>query len=129
MKKSAVIFKTSDELLQKLVDTAEKKCLENIHDFDGISVLVEGGGYSKIWLETQPMGGAMYAKRNLETAVNNSWMFIQNQREDGRFPGSIECRNGMIVPQFDKFQGFCFPEEAIDVWYLTERNPEILLLL
>ena len=129
MKKSAVIFKTSDELLQKLVDTAEKKCLENIHDFDGISVLVEGGGYSKIWLETQPMGGAMYAKRNLETAVNNSWMFIQNQREDGRFPGSIECRKGMIVPQFDKFQGFCFPEEAIDVWYLTERNPEILLLL
>ena len=34
-------------------------------------VLVEGGGYEKIWLETQPMGGEMYALRNLEAAKNN----------------------------------------------------------
>ena len=26
----------------------------------GFEVLVEGGGYHAVWLETQPMGGAMY---------------------------------------------------------------------
>ena len=60
-----VTFHSSDPLLQKLVDTAERKSLDNIKNFAGRTVLIEGGGYEKIWLETQPMGGEMYAKRNL----------------------------------------------------------------
>ena len=60
-----VSFETNDGLLQKLMDTAEKKALENLKDFAGRKVLIEGGGYEKIWLETQPMGGEMYAKRDL----------------------------------------------------------------
>lgn len=126
MKKTAVHFSTTDKLLQKLMDTAEQKCLDNIRDFEGMPVLVEGGGYEKIWLETQPMGGAMYAKRNLEIAVNNQRLFLLCQRSDGRIPGSIEHAGHDVIPQFNKFQGFCFPEEAIDVWYLTERDPSVL---
>ena len=126
MKKTAVHFSTTDKLLQKLMDTAEQKCLDNIRDFEGMPVLVEGGGYEKIWLETQPMGGAMYAKRNLEIAVNNQRLFLLCQRSDGRIPGSIEHAGHDVIPQFNKFQGFCFPEEAIDVWYLTEKDPSVL---
>ena len=30
----------------------------------GFDVLVEGGHYNAVWLETQPMGGAMYGVMN-----------------------------------------------------------------
>ena len=43
-----VIFKTENSLLQKLFDTAERKCLSNLKDFAGRKVLIEGGGYEKI---------------------------------------------------------------------------------
>ena len=60
-----VTFRTADELLQKLVDKAEEKSLENLKDFAGRKVLIAVGGDEKVWLETQPMGGEMYAKRDL----------------------------------------------------------------
>ena len=105
---TSVSFQTSCGLLQKLVDTAERKSRENLKQFGGRLVLIEGGGYEKIWLETQPMGGEMYAKRNLEAGINNQLLFMENQRADGRIPGSVACEDGKIIPQFNKFQGFCF---------------------
>ena len=57
--RTSVFFNTRDEALQRLYDEAERKCLLNLKRFDGRTVLVEGGGYEKIWLETQPMGGDM----------------------------------------------------------------------
>ena len=60
---TGVRFETKDPLLSQLVKQAEEKCRLNIKNFGGDPVLVEGGGYEKIWLETQPMGGAMYAMR------------------------------------------------------------------
>lgn len=51
---TGVCFQTEDPLLARLVPQAEKKCLTNIKDFGPDKVLVEGGGYEKIWLETQP---------------------------------------------------------------------------
>ncbi len=127
--KTKVNFQTSDSLLQKLVDTAEKKSLENIKDFAGRNVLIEGGGYEKIWLETQPMGGEMYAKRNMEVALNNQLMFMENIREDGRLPGSIAMIDGVLTPQFNKFQGFCFPAPALNMYYLMGRDGGYLELL
>ncbi|MCR5420177.1 MAG: hypothetical protein K6E98_04145, partial [Lachnospiraceae bacterium] len=85
---SQVKFDIADKALKRLYDEAEKKCLLNIRDFAGRQVLVEGGGYEKIWLETQPMGGEMYAKRNIEVGLNNQLMFMENIRKDGRLPGS-----------------------------------------
>lgn len=126
---SGVSFQTADPLLQKLVDTAEKKSLENLKDFGGRTVLIEGGGYEKIWLETQPMGGEMYAKRNMEAALNNQLLFMEHAREDGRIPGSIAMIDGKVTPQFNKFQGFCFPAPALNMYYLIGEDREYLELL
>jgi len=126
MDETKVLFQTSNKLVQKLYDSAEEKCRQNIKSFDGRRVLIEGGGYNKVWIETQPMGGAMYAKRDLEVAYNNQKIFMDHQREDGRLPGSIECRDGRLIPQFDKFQGFCFPAPALDVYYLIGKKRDYL---
>ena len=129
MYNTRVSFETNDGLLQKLMDTAEKKALENLKDFAGRKVLIEGGGYEKIWLETQPMGGEMYAKRDLEAGLNNNLLFMECQREDGRIPGSIAMIDGVLTPQFNKFQGFCFPAPAMNMYYLTGKEPGYLELL
>ena len=117
-----VAFQCADSKLQKLYDTAEEKMKCNIKDFAGTSVLIEGGGYEKIWLETQPMGGEMYAKRNVTIGLNNQLMFMKYQREDGRIPGSIALIDGKVTPQFNKFQGFCFPAPALNLYYLNGKD-------
>lgn len=127
---TGVTFSCADEKLQRLFDTAEKKCLNNVRLFGSEPVIVEGGGYEKIWLETQPMGGEMYAKRNMAAALNNQLFFMRTQREDGRLAGSIQCHpDGTIEPQFNKFQGFCFPLHALNMWYLSGKNPAYLDML
>lgn len=127
---TSVKFSCTNARLQQLYDEAEKKCLLNLKRFGSDLVLVEGGGYEKIWLETQPMGGEMYAKRNMRVAMNNQLLFMRHQREDGRLPGSIQCHpDGTIEPQFNKFQGFCFPEHALNLWYLTGKDQEYLSML
>lgn len=121
-----VSYQTKNELLQKLFNEATKKSCGNIVDFAGSKVLVEGAGYEKIWLETQPMGGEMYAKQNLEVGLNNQLMFMKYQRPDGRIPGSIALIDNVVTPQFNKFQGFCFPEPALNMYYLAELDNEYL---
>ena len=122
MPETGVSFFTENKKLQRVYDAAEKKCLLNLKDFGGRTVLVEGGGYEKIWLETQPMGGEMYALRNLDAALNNCLLFMQYQRKDGRLPGSIQCINGVPEPQFNKYQGFCFPFPALNLYYLSGKD-------
>ena len=124
-----VSFHTSDPLLEKLFHTAEEKSVRNIKDFAGRKVMIEGGGYEKIWLETQPMGGEMYAKRNMEAGLNNNLLFMEHQRTDGRIPGSIAMIDGVRTPQFNKFQGFCFPAPALNLYYLMGKDPYYLELL
>ena len=123
---TSVFFRTEDEKLQRVYDTAEKKCRLNLKDFGGSTVLVEGGGYEKIWLETQPMGGEMYALRSLEAARNNIGLFMRYQRADGRLPGSIQCVEGRVEPQFNKYQGFCFPFPALNLYYLIGKDGDYL---
>ncbi len=126
---TGVSFQCENERLQRLYDAAEKKCRENLKPFGSRPVLVEGGGYEKIWLETQPMGGEMYALRHLEAGLNNCLLFMEHQRPDGRLPGSIQCAEGKIEPQFNKYQGFCFPFPALNLYYLTGEDAEYLDLL
>ena len=127
---TGVTFSCDDAALQKLFDEAERKCLHNLKDFGADTVLVEGGGYEKIWLETQPMGGEMYWKRNMTAAMNNQLLFMRTQRADGRIAGSIQCHpDGTIEPQFNKFQGFCFPLHALNMWYLSGKEPAYLDML
>ncbi len=119
---TGVVFQVENQALQQLYDTAQQKCLGNLQMFGPHQVLVEGGGYEKIWLETQPMGGEMYAKRNLTAALNNQLLFMRTQRADGRIAGSIQAfPDGSIEAQFNKFQGFCFPDPALNLyWWLNE---------
>lgn len=124
-----VTYQTKNALLQKLFDEASKKCLKNIADFSGTKVLVEGAGYEKIWLETQPMGGEMYAKRNIQVGLNNQLMFMKHQRSDGRIPGSIAVVDGVVTPQYNKLQGFCFPEPALNMYYIAGMDKDYLLSL
>ena len=125
--RTQVSFRTEDARLQQLFDTAERKCLSNLNMFGPDQVLVEGGGYEKIWLETQPMGGEMYAKRNLTAALNNHLLFMRTQRADGRIAGSIQgFPDGSIEPQFNKFQGFCFPWSAVNMYYWIGEDRDYL---
>lgn len=137
---TAVWFKTSDSTLQKVFDEAEKKAKGNIANFGKYKVLVEGGGYNFVWLETQPMGGVMYAKRNLEIAKNNIQIFMDLQREDGRFPGMITydnktpfpgevCNNSTLNPVYGWFQGYYFPMPAFELYYWLNKDKEYLLQL
>lgn len=126
---TGVSFQTNDIQLQQIVSLAETKLKDNLRVFGGRRVLVEGGGYNKIWLETQPMGGEMYAKRDIEAALNNQLLFMDHQRGDGRMPGSIMEENGRVTPQFNKFQGFCFPGPALNMYYWLDKNREYLYRL
>ena len=131
-----VTFRCGDAAIQRLYDEAVRRCAGNLNRFGDDLVLVEGGGYEKIWLETQPMGGEMYARYNMEAALNNQLLFMRHQRADGRMPGSIQrihevgqrFRNEVeayagtapkaaVMAEFNKFQGFCFPWSALNVYF------------
>lgn len=121
-----VSFHTDNEMLQRVWDAAESKCRSNIRLFGEKPVLVEGGGYEKIWLETQPMGGEMFALCHLEAAKNNCTLFMEHQRADGRLPGSIQSVDGRVEPQFNKYQGFCFPYPALNLYGLLAKDAAYL---
>lgn len=124
--KSNVTFYTSNTALQTLYNKAEEKARWNLQTFGPYKVLVEGAGYQNVWLETQPMGGAMYAKRNVEVARNNQAIFMDLQRADGRLPGMVSFENGKLVPHYGWFQGFCFPQPAFDMWYWLQKDTAYL---
>jgi hypothetical protein len=143
--KTAVRFKTTDLKLQKLYDAAEQKEQGNVvKDFGKYTILREGGGYNNVWLETQPMGGYMYAKRNMEAAINNIEIFINYQREDGRYPGMLhytnaktsvyydnlpgtrQYENDKIIAYYGWFQGYCFPMPAFEMYFWLGKDRKYL---
>jgi len=143
--KTEVRFKTTNAILQKIYDSAEQKAKLNIvNHFGKYQVLVEGGGYNNVWLETQPMGGYMYAKRNMEAAKNNIQIFIDYQREDGRYPGMLHFTNGKTSAYYDHlpgtrlyekdqitahygwFQGYCFPMPAFEMYFWLGKDRKYL---
>lgn len=140
-------FQTKDHDLQCLHDAAEKKLLENIVRFTpSMKVLVEGGGYPNAWIETQPMGGEMYAKRDTQTALNNQVVFMLTQRDDGRLPGMVISgetarskdwhtalpeahiwfSEAGILADYEMLQVFCFPEPAWRMYHWIGRDRRYL---
>lgn len=117
--------------LQVLIDHATKceagNLLEITQDF---TVVVEGGHYNAVWLETQPMAGGMYAVRNLRLGLNNQLIFIRAQRSDGRFPGMVTptpaSHGASVHPTWSypgnanhsMIQGFYMASPAVDVAWL-----------
>ena len=125
--------------MQALFTHAETCEAANVLQFAAdFPVLVEGGHYNAVWLETQPMGGAMYAVRNLSLAVHNQLVFMRTQRQDGRLAGMVTNRNttnrstalplGVIHPTYSypgnanhsMLQGFYMASPAVDVaWFMN----------
>src|SRR6266852_460932 len=130
---TGVSFRTTDAVLQRLFDAAEAHAASNIVRFTpSMKIIVEGGGYANAWIETQPMGGEMYAKRDLGIALNNQLIFMLSQCSDGRLsgmviPGTVARKSGQdkdppegmrwipegdILADYEMFQGYCFPDPA-----------------
>jgi hypothetical protein len=129
---TGVSFQTSDAQLQQLFNAAEATEKANIYQFTPtMKILVEGGGYGNAWIETQPMGGEMYAKRNLEVALNNQMIFILNQRADGRLPGMMVRGNQTTParPDYEMLQGYCFPDPAWKMYFWCGKDRGYLLKL
>ena len=141
MKKTGVEFTTTDKLLKKIFDGAEAVCTGNLADFDGRRVLVEGAGYRSMWPETQPMAGEMYAKRDMEIAVQNQLIFLDYQLPNGRLPGmlhvnttgDVENQPGNIVIEpigvtasYGWLQGMCYPQHALNMYYLADLDKAYL---
>jgi hypothetical protein len=124
---TSVEFKTTDPFLGELYRAAEAAEKGNEKDFSGRTVLIEGGGYESIWLETQPMGGEMYAKRGMTAAMNNVLFFMDYQLLNGRYPGVIDCKNGTIAPRYTHIQGFCFPCHALNLYYWNKKQDQAYL--
>ncbi|MDR3267673.1 MAG: hypothetical protein LBT83_01215 [Tannerella sp.] len=118
---TSVELTTSDTILANLHKAAEKVCKSNEKVFAGKTVLIEGGGYHGIWLETQPMGGEMYAKRNIIPAMNNVLFFIEYQSPDGRFPGTI-YHDSVMQPLFTHMQGLYFTTPALNLFYWNKKR-------
>jgi hypothetical protein len=124
-------FHTTDALLGGLYAAAETTGRANEKVFAGRPVLIEGGGYNAIWIETQPMGGEMNARRNMTTAFNNTLLFIEQQLPNGRYPGLIRhnARDRKLLPVYTHTQGFCFPFHALNLWYWNKKRDGAYLRL
>jgi len=145
--KTGMTFQTNDKQLQKLFDTAVTKLKGNLVRFTpSMKVLVEGGGYQNTWIETQPMGGEMFARHDVQVALNNQVVFMLGQREDGRLPGMVIAGDTVIARGWDKnpregyvwipkhhlaasfemFQGYCFPEPAWRMYFWAGKDKAYL---
>ena len=120
---TGVTLQTNADWLQTLYNRCEAACKRNEAVYTDKRVLREGSDYDGVWLETQPMGGEMYAKRDLEVALNNQLIFMENQRRNGRFPGMIKYQQPFLLQvSYDWLQGFCFPVPALKLYYLIGRD-------
>ncbi|MHB1485854.1 MAG: MGH1-like glycoside hydrolase domain-containing protein [Saccharofermentanales bacterium] len=119
-----VTLYTTDIFMKKLYDVAEKKIKKNVVVFDGMETLIEGSEwYRNLWIETQPMGGEMYAKRDLDIGLNNQLIFMKYQRMDGRLPSMLSLAPNIGTQVYFGFlQGYCFPMPAYKMYFLTGDN-------
>lgn len=128
---TGVTFDTERADLKYIFDECERLCRENIKTFNDYDVLIEGAKYNGVWLETQPLGGEMYAKRNLSVALNNILIFLLNQRRDGKLPGMISYVDEWkgLTPHFDWMQGCFLPYPALKMYYHIGKNDGYLRAL
>lgn len=139
-----VTFTSADTALQNLFDRTEAKAAANIRYFPpDYKVMVEGGEYPFVWAETQPMGGVMYGKRDLQVAYDNVTIFLKNQLENGRIAGIvipmdnniwgfkdlITVENGALGLSIRTLQGYFIPPAALDLYYILEKDTAYMNLL
>lgn len=137
---TGVKFTCAKKEIAKVVANAERLAEKNVTLFaPDVETLVEGAVYKAIWLETQPMGGMMYAKRNPRAAWNNQLLFLLYQRLDGRFPALIfsasmknaydrqrnplllpgYALNDELLPDYLQLQGYSLPYAAFCSYFMA----------
>lgn len=129
--KTGVTFTTENKMLKTIFDDCEELSRKNVRVFGDYKCLIEGAKYIGVWLETQPMGGEMYAKRDLKIALANTLVFLRNQRIDGKLPGMIRNDNawhGTSV-HYDWMQGCFLPHSALKLYYLIGKDNDYLNML
>ncbi len=128
--KTSVKMDTSDAELKWIFDECERLCRLNKKEFGDYNVLIEGAKYNGVWLETQPLGGEMYAKRDLEAGLSNILIFFRYQRRDGRYPGMISCKNvwDRVAAHYDWMQGCFIADPALKMYYHLGKDIEYLKL-
>ena len=128
---ASVVFESADSDLKWIFDECERLCTENRKVYADYNVLIEGSKYKGVWLETQPLGGEMYAKRDIEAALSNILIFVRFQRRDGRYPGMISFKNHMdrVVAHYDWMQGCFFAEPAVKLYYHLGKDREYLEMI
>ena len=125
--KTGVTFSCDDAELKKLFDAAEKTCRRNVRSYGSMRILVEGGQYNGMWLETQPMGGYMWGKRDLQVAANNFLKFIEFQPKSGHWAGKLPYRVINNIPRdHDKLQGYCWPQPSWELYHALGRDKAFL---
>ncbi|MBO7762099.1 MAG: hypothetical protein J6T24_04820 [Clostridia bacterium] len=131
VEKTGVTLTTDDPALAELWREGERICIENRDTFGGLPILREGAKYNGVWLETQPMGGEMYASRDASVALANHLIFMKYQRRDGKMPGMISCSYPWrgVTPHHDWMQGDFFSRSALRMYYLIGKDRRYLTLL
>lgn len=121
---AGVEFSSSNPMLQRIFDAIILANLKNEERMpDGRKVLVEGDIWRGVWLETQPMGGAMYGKFDLEIARNNLEVVIDGQLANGMLP-HLTHLNGT---QWNGAIGFnAVAQYGLDAYYLFNKDPAFL---
>ena len=125
---------TTNEMLQRVFDGIIRANLKNEERMaDGRKVLVEGDIWRGIWLETQPMGGAMYGKFDLEIARNNIEVAMDGQREDGLIPHLTNLDGtkffGTGIPGYEIISYNAVATYGLDIYYLLNKDPAFLAKL
>jgi hypothetical protein len=124
------VFSTN-EMLQRVFDGIIRANLKNEERMaDGRRVLVEGDIWRGIWLETQPMGGEMYGKFDLEIARNNIEVAMAGQREDGLLPHLTNLDGkkffGTGIPDYEIIGFNSLAQYGLDIYYLLKKDAAFL---
>ena len=128
---TGVGFSTHDAALQAAYHHATLCGHGNVKPFlPGLDCIKEGSGYKNVWLETQPMAGAMWAVRNVTNALANQLVFMRTQRPDGRLPGMVTTNGTDLSAVYcirgqSLLQGDYFSSTSVDVaFFLNVSDPE-----
>lgn len=121
---AGVAFSSSNPLLQRVFDGITQANRKNEDRMkDGRRVLVEGDIWRGIWLETQPLGGSMYGKFDLEIARNNLEVVIDGQLANGMLPHLTHLDG----TQWNGAVGFnAVAQYGLDAYYLFKKDPAFL---
>lgn len=124
---SGFTIESSEPGLQRVFDAAVLANRRNLaRHHDGREVLIEGDIWRGLWLETQPMGGAMFGRFQPRIARNNFEIILEGQRADGLLPHLTHLDGnrwyGTGIPGCEAIGFNAVAAYGIDVYYLLDRD-------